>query len=503
MKPHEQTEKQRQKKKQKLQNKQFQSEGSRPPTRWPFSFEGFKMIKMVSVARNARSIYVKPPKGYCIKKVFLSNGDGAEDEAKWITIHPNGKGNSAKGKEKKGRAVLIDGDTGKILGGAIPKKLQGSSIKKIKNNFSNLKAGKRVNKIRNKASNTAQNATSASAPTNTPTAPAKPPISQRLASAGNYLNQYKELHIASDAELQEVANTAQGDIKQLATGLLHDREQAKKANAPRHADVTLGKGREDWNAQMKAKYKQRLGRALYFTSAETKEFHDYMKDRISKSHLGMRMKAATLAEILNDKFRNILELPNKQVKYRQNYKQMRAEFEGKLWGVDDNKVANDPSILPNYGYLANDFENDKPPRLNGYGNLMIHFKKDKVLNNTTFCMSDSFQSFEKRDGTATSKLSDPQLTQALPDKKSTRAFYQKYIKWRDASKTDPTARFDDRYVELQYHGGLRVTDIESVCMTTNDMLDKNTILRLTSMGVKIYVKNKNFKVSEFDYAQIK
>ena len=40
------------------------------------------------------------------------------DEAKWVTLHPAGKGPKASGEgNKKGVPALIDGTTGKILGG--------------------------------------------------------------------------------------------------------------------------------------------------------------------------------------------------------------------------------------------------------------------------------------------------------------------------------------------------------------------------------------------------
>ena len=42
----------------------------------------------------------------------------AMDDAQWITVHPNGKGANANGDPIKGRPVLIDSDTGEILGGA-------------------------------------------------------------------------------------------------------------------------------------------------------------------------------------------------------------------------------------------------------------------------------------------------------------------------------------------------------------------------------------------------
>ena len=41
----------------------------------------------------------------------------AMDEAKWITVHPNGTGANANGDPIKGRPLLIDDETGTILGG--------------------------------------------------------------------------------------------------------------------------------------------------------------------------------------------------------------------------------------------------------------------------------------------------------------------------------------------------------------------------------------------------
>ena len=41
----------------------------------------------------------------------------AQDEAQWITVHPNGTGANANGDPIKGRPLLIDDETGSILGG--------------------------------------------------------------------------------------------------------------------------------------------------------------------------------------------------------------------------------------------------------------------------------------------------------------------------------------------------------------------------------------------------
>ena len=48
-----------------------------------------------------------------------------KDEAKWITVHPNGK-------ENKGRPALIDSTTGQVLGG-MGGKFNGKHISKAHN----------------------------------------------------------------------------------------------------------------------------------------------------------------------------------------------------------------------------------------------------------------------------------------------------------------------------------------------------------------------------------
>lgn len=48
----------------------------------------------------------------------LAHRGMAADEARWITVHPGGKGPKANGKgNKKGRKALIDSETGEVLGG--------------------------------------------------------------------------------------------------------------------------------------------------------------------------------------------------------------------------------------------------------------------------------------------------------------------------------------------------------------------------------------------------
>lgn len=54
---------------------------------------------------------------FCAGLFFTRGRNVAQDAAKWITVHPNGSGKSKAGKNIEGRHVLIDGESGIVLGG--------------------------------------------------------------------------------------------------------------------------------------------------------------------------------------------------------------------------------------------------------------------------------------------------------------------------------------------------------------------------------------------------
>lgn len=80
---------------------------------------------------------------FCAGLFFTRGRNVAQDAAKWITVHPNGSGKSKAGKNIKGRHVLIDGESGIVLGGmggkfigksisSISKKAKATPVKKTK-----------------------------------------------------------------------------------------------------------------------------------------------------------------------------------------------------------------------------------------------------------------------------------------------------------------------------------------------------------------------------------
>lgn len=67
----------------------------------------------------------------------------AQDAAKWITVHPNGKGVNAQGGDIKGRPALIDSETGKILGG-MGGRFNGRHISAVKKGNRGARNGERI-----------------------------------------------------------------------------------------------------------------------------------------------------------------------------------------------------------------------------------------------------------------------------------------------------------------------------------------------------------------------
>ena len=135
---------------------------------------------------------------------------------------------------------------------------------------------------------------------------------------------------------------------------------------------------------------------------------------------------------------------------------MRAEAEHEYFGFKNDKK-HDKESRPIYGYCSNNpngvqnSEGKHPPQ-NGasmYGNITVKLK-DEVKNRATFMFGDSLGATDSR---ACVPLTNPHFT----------AF---------GMGSDPlnsvgdTKKISERYVEVQYHGQLKHSDIESIHLST-------------------------------------
>ena len=140
----------------------------------------------------------------------------------------------------------------------------------------------------------------------------------------------------------------------------------------------------------------------------------------------------------------------------------RAEAEKTLFGYPENL---DPKLRPIYGYLTNTKNGFEFSRYNGalrYGNVSIILKKKGLSNRTTFTLGDSL------DGTRydykVPTLYDQPSMRALSASRSLSDKYGAYTGKVGKDLYDVTNSIS--YVELQFHGGVSVNNIEKVYIHT-------------------------------------
>ncbi len=159
----------------------------------------------------------------------------ANDEPRWITIHPGGKGVTTKGEKKKGRPCLIDGETGQIIKGP-----PGTVGKPIRHAFAELKQ-QRANKAAAKGvvgSETKQGAesTSKSQPQTPPSVATSNASPSPSSSGSNALIEQREKEHAAAiaAKDKEIEN-----LKQQLAKLQSTQSTQPKVEHKKQIDMTL------------------------------------------------------------------------------------------------------------------------------------------------------------------------------------------------------------------------------------------------------------------------
>lgn len=143
-------------------------------------------------------------------------------------------------------------------------------------------------------------------------------------------------------------------------------------------------------------------------------------------------------------------------------KEFRAEVEETLYGYPRDL---DPKLRPIYGYLTNSKNGFEFSRYNGalrYGNVSIILKKKGLSNRTTFTLGDSL------DGTRydykVPTLYDQPSMQALSASRSLCDKYGTYTGKVGKDLYEVTNNVS--YLELQFHGGVSINNIEKVYIHT-------------------------------------
>lgn len=225
----------------------------------------------------------------------------------------------------------------------------------------------------------------------------------------------------------------------------------------------------------------------YITNEDKEQFNLKMQSMFDKAKYNMRVPDNTLEKILNGDgyFKNQFETQTSKGTLNSEFRQKATK---QLFGSDIKKLKN--KDYEKYGYLGNenwliDYKHNKnyPHNINQYGRTIVRFSKEKLKNKVTYTIDDSL-------GYAYKKLT----VAGQPEHVSYNGVPLSYIKTiksliktinSDITPENFTEIIRARYIELQYHGDIHLSDVSEICFT--DKIPNDDVLnKLKQLGIKLF-----------------
>ena len=219
---------------------------------------------------------------------------------------------------------------------------------------------------------------------------------------------------------------------------------------------------------------------------EIKASSEALKKVIDNSAYSMRFRSANIDKLIESgRFMNQFETGTSGGTLNAKY---RRQATNQLFGLSGKRLKKPE--FEKYGYFGNkDAYKDFAYNLtsyNGvfqYGDVIIHFKKDKVANKTTFTVNNSL-------GPAVSK----KLVADNPNRPNLVGIDNRVLKEKvDLLKTgkietpeEASKALGVRYLEVQYHGDVNLSDVSSMYFTNTP--SEKQIQSLKEFGINLYVK---------------
>lgn len=216
---------------------------------------------------------------------------------------------------------------------------------------------------------------------------------------------------------------------------------------------------------------------------------DNLKKLIDSNDLCMRVPDAdVLSKILDDgRFKTQFETNTSKGTLAHDFRKGATEA---LFGADVDKL--EPRDFEKYGYLgSSDLKQDfKRNNARQYGDIVVRFKKENLVARTTITVGDSLGAeLIGVPVTKPSALAFPARNLEREMKASVKSGGNAFVEiFEDNDIIDVNRIIEDfnrPYFELQYHGDLGVSDIESI--TTEDELDASIVGRLKDLGIEYNV----------------
>jgi hypothetical protein len=149
------------------------------------------------------------------------------------------------------------------------------------------------------------------------------------------------------------------------------------------------------------------------------------------------------------------------------YLKGRSDLEWRYYGVDKDI---DPKHRPIYGYLKGWRKSDKNAGEFRYGDIDLVLKKDSLKDRTTYTFGDSLNYF----GSKTARFNQTPTHKLM---RTTQIGNKYNLKDIDS---------DIEYIELQFHGGVSVKDIDHVVIPDNTPWD--VVNKLKKTGIPYEMK---------------
>lgn len=208
-----------------------------------------------------------------------------------------------------------------------------------------------------------------------------------------------------------------------------------------------------------------------------------MSEVINNSEYAMRVNSKILDTILDDgRFKNQFETKTSGGALNFDYRKKATK---QLFGKG---VIKDVKNYEKYGYLGTkDFIEDAHDyKIQQYGNCIIHFDKKYLKNKVTYTLDDSLgQALNKvtvagdSENPRANGINKKHLKEWVPWFEKRR---NKMLEISDFMKDTPI-----RYIELQYHGELKIDFIKEICFTGQyTEVPDELVKKIKSKGIKVF-----------------
>ena len=205
-----------------------------------------------------------------------------------------------------------------------------------------------------------------------------------------------------------------------------------------------------------------------------------LQNIIDNSEFSMRFNSNNIDSLLDsNRFMNQFETGTSGGTISDKF---RKEATRNLFGA---KLKLKPEDYEKYGYLAsNDFLKDSTNNwtLDMYGDTIIRSNKDKLKGKVTFTIDDSLGNAVLKKVIA---ISTEKAKISAMDVGKIRKYTDVLINTKASDVIELTSDLGVRYIELQYHGELKLDEVESICFT-DKLPSIHRLESLKNKGIKLY-----------------